>query len=497
MNKEQGSSIIEVLIAIAILSIGISAATMLSFASQSLEVDTDTSQEALYMAKEILETARADSRESFFSVSDTTPPPESIYTKQLFVSDDTQCRKTATSTITWNVSPVRPQTIELATILTDIAGTLALGGDCDFEPPDGGWNPPVLFASDTLSPGKILAIDVLKKIVYLSSDKEPFLVIADATDAYLGQDFHDPMIVSFDNNFNVDGERLKMINDIDVYENNDTGKTYALLAIASSTKQFAIVDVTDIRKPELIAERDLDGVDPEGSFPQGWRIHYYDKKAYITTRETSGPEFHIFDLSVDPENPSEIGSGTKLTGCTPPNGTTVNDFVVRGDFAFLAASKAGCELMIYDVSDPFLPSYMVDASVNLSGTKDAESLFLIGNKLYLGREKSPGNEIYVFDVSDLESAEGGLPILSPTDDDKELDIDITGIRVIGRFGFFVSYSSGSGGLEVLDVSDPSSDIEPIYLDFNFGNKPSVVDFEGDYLYAGSEATPNLQIFYSP
>src|SRR3989344_6010264 len=123
MRMDRGSSILEVLIAVAILTFGIAAATMLSFASQSLEVDTDTSHEALFMAKEVLEEARADSRENFNSVVDSLPTLTDIYTNKLLVRDDTTCRKTATSTITWNVSPLRTQTIELTPIFTDVAGS--------------------------------------------------------------------------------------------------------------------------------------------------------------------------------------------------------------------------------------------------------------------------------------------------------------------------------------------------------------------------------------
>jgi type II secretory pathway pseudopilin PulG len=494
MNK--GSSILEVLIALAILTLGISAAILLVFGNQSLKIDNETNSEALYQAKGLLERARASSTSDFLSINTIPAATSSIYSLKLDVLDLTQCRKEATSTVTWSVSPLRTLKIELTTDLTDIAAAFAMGGDCAAEPPSSGWTDPQRFASDTLNPGKTTAIDVLDKIAYLGADKEPFLYIADTRGAVLGQ--NSGMLIGigsnkFTNLFNDDGKTIDVINDIDVYKDIASGKVYALIAMASSTAQFAVIDVTDIYNPSLLALRKLNNVVSGGMTSHGYRVYYNDRKAYMVTRETAGPEFHIFDLNT-PGSPSELGSGTKLIGPTPPNGTTANDLVVRNDIAYFAAEKNSAELLIYNVSVPTLPSFMPDATVNLSGNENGSSLYFIGNKLYFGRESvsGVGAELYIFDATNSLTAVGGLPVIGTP---VNIGGGILDMFVAGQFGFIVS-SKVNEEFQVWNISNPS-DIFFISK-LNFGNiVAGGLDYEPDFIYATGDATPNFQILYSP
>src|SRR3989338_4553865 len=105
-NFRAGSSTLEILIAFAVLMLSLTAMVSISFGNQSMSLDTETNNEALYMAKGSLEEARALSRHSFASVLAATAN-ESIYTKELEVSDLTPCRKEVTSRISWLVSALR------------------------------------------------------------------------------------------------------------------------------------------------------------------------------------------------------------------------------------------------------------------------------------------------------------------------------------------------------------------------------------------------------
>ncbi len=102
-----GSSILEVLIAVAILTLGISSVIMLVFANQDLKLDSETSGEALYKAKGLLENARASSTADFNSIISTATTSEDIYSKKFDVTDLTPCRKEAISTITWSAEKLR------------------------------------------------------------------------------------------------------------------------------------------------------------------------------------------------------------------------------------------------------------------------------------------------------------------------------------------------------------------------------------------------------
>ena len=85
-KNKRGFSIIEVLIAIAVLTLGISAVILLAFANQTLKTDRLTQIEAVGIAKKMVESARASSRGDFISVQSIPASQESIYSKTRFIS---------------------------------------------------------------------------------------------------------------------------------------------------------------------------------------------------------------------------------------------------------------------------------------------------------------------------------------------------------------------------------------------------------------------------
>ena len=175
-----GFSTLEILIAFAILTLSLTAVISVFFGNQSVSLDTQTNTEALAKATTALEKERALAQSSYLSATSTSETEVSgtlTFTKTLSVADLTPCKKIATSTITWDTTTLRPQKIELTTFFTDIAGTLALGGDCFIGGPSSAWDNPQRFASDTFNPAKPLALDVLKRVAYIATDKSPFLKI--------------------------------------------------------------------------------------------------------------------------------------------------------------------------------------------------------------------------------------------------------------------------------------------------------------------------------
>lgn len=485
----RGMSTLEILIAFAILTLSLTAVIMVVFGNQSLAIDTQTNIEALTKAQARLEIARAASREDFNSVvTDTAVSMSGIpYTETLTVTDPTECKKQVISTVSWSAGS-RTLTVDLTTFFTDIAGFLALGGDCPTDSSGKKWDDPQQFAFDTLSPGKSTAIDALDSIAYLGSDKKPFLEIADTRAAYLDQIHAQDFFVTYANSFNSDGETINQINDIDVASIDD--KVYAFIATASTTAQFAVIDVTDIQNPVFLTSRQLSGVTASDSTAWGWRIYYYDEKVYITARETAGPELHVFNVS-NPANPTESpGNG----GGSMELNTTVNDFVVRNGLAYLADdSDARGEILIYDVSVPSAITELVGARTNLSGNQNGMSVSLIGAKLYFGRQSTSGGpELYIFDATSPETATAGLPILGTP---KEIGGDVLGIEVVDRFGFLVSSKVGEE-FQVWNISIPTN--ITLIKKFNFGNiVAGGMDYEPDFIYATGNATPNFQILYSP
>jgi len=496
-----GGSTLEILIAFAVLILILTAVIMIGFGNQSVSVDAETNNEALYRAQKILEDARATSRENFFGVNSTstteTTPEGLMYSKLLNILDITPCKKQATSTITWSLSPLRTQTIELSTFFTDIKGALALGGDCATNLPIGGWNPPEPFASYKFNPGNPVALDVLNAIAYVVDDKEK-LNIVDTSSAFLN--FHgDFLTPAFDAGIN--------LNDIDVAKWIDPSsgaiKYYAYVVRHENPNQFQIVDVTNINTPSSTPTmiKTLGGsVPPSGANSEGWRVFYYDNYAYVITRETGGYEFHIFNVTT-PTNPAEEGPGYQINGTTNDFaviGVTVNGIARR--IAYLVTDRSTMEIMILDVTNPNNPQLLT--SINLpdqgSSFPDALSIYTIGNRIYVGRQKTSfGPEFYVFTISYGVNGLDNLTANFSQIGSQEMDGDVKYIIVSGKFAF-VAVDTPQNEFQVWDISKPTVGINRIDLDeYNLPNKiDGGMDYEDPYIYIGSLAGDALQILYS-
>lgn len=484
----------ELLIALGILVFSVSAAIMVVFGAQTIAVDSEIQGNGLLVAREELERARAKVAGDFFSIGPATSTRTVVATKydqELSVVDISPCAKQVTSTVRWNQDQ-RSLRFDIGSVFADIPGAVAVGGDCAISSPESNWDNPQTFASDNFNPGKPRAVDVLRKIVYMGGDKTPFLFIADARNATLGQS--SGLFVTFANGY----AATSTINDLDVaaWQDPVSGETkyYVYAAMDSATDQLNVVDVTDIENPTLVAARTLSSC-VTGSYPEGWRIAYYRDRVYLTTRETAGPEFHVFDVA-DPTNPVELGSG----GCVGTNlGTTVNGMVVRDQvvsgatarFAYLAVASDTTELRVLDVTDPItiVGSGIATANKNLPGNQDGQSVYAVGNKLYFGRQSAPsGPDLYVYDIADPFA---GLPQLGAQD----IGTGITSMVVANRFAFFGTPKTNQE-FQVWNITDHAA-ITNI-AKWNFPNiVENGLDYEPDFVYASSQGNDALRIVYSP
>lgn len=491
-SPTKGSSTLELLIAFAILTLTLTALVSVFFGNQSVSVDTQTSSEGLARASRELEKDRALVRTNYLSASSTNAT-ETVggltYNLSMIVQDLTPCVKIATSTVSWNLGSLRPLSISLSTYLTDTKGALALGGDCFVSPPTSGWTNPTRFASDTFSPGKPLALDVLERIAYVAEDKTPFLKIANTASAFLGQT--SGLFLSYSNGFVAGGQ----INALDAirWVNPSTGavKKYVFAAMNSTSGQLTVYDVTTPTAPVLVATRSLSAC-VTSSFPEGWYVVAYGNRLYFTTRETAGPELHVFDITT-PSSPTELTIGS--AGCKGFEMTdtveqfTVRDQVVNGvtkRYLFAATNENNRELRVLDVTNPASITEATD--VDLAGTQDGQSVYLSGQKLYFGRLSGTGSELFVYDTSNPSVS---LPLLGS----KDIGTGVLGIRVAGSLAF-IATGKPNQEFQVWNVGNLSN-ITNVAI-YNFGNVVgSGIDYEPDYIYAMGQSTPNFQILYSP
>ena len=477
VNK--GMSVLEVLIAIAVITLSISASIMLVFSNQSITLDTDSASEALYKAKTQLEEARAKAQENFIGLKNNSSTTENIYTKQLSVTDLTPCLKRAMSKVSWATEVLRPQTLELTTDVAGIKEAMKIGDGCsDVTLED--WLNPQTYDSQDLIPGGNSGTDV--DVIKINGRKYAFVtsfINNDAKDDFWVFDlevYPTPIISKLNTGYG--------LNALDIVRDPNTNKFYAYVAHASSSAQLQVIDVTDPYKPILKKEVSLPGVG--GSYPEGREVFYYDNHVYVGTRETAGNEFHIFDVTVR-DNP--VWRGSREIN------HSVNKISVSGNNAYLATTGNQNELVVLDISDPALitPSFPGVGNpepwrFDAAGDADGTAVFSIGNKVYLGRERSTSNpDIYILDVS--------TPSNPSVINSKNLNLNpstasVIDIVVNNNF-MFLGTSDSNREFQVWKLTNLSN----VWSYFNFPQAAVGLDFLDEKIYAAVKSNDALHIIY--
>src|SRR3989338_4876845 len=468
-GNNKGFSTLEVLIAFTVLILCVTAVILVVFGNQSVTVDTQTNVEAISKAQKELENVRALSRQDFVSVvSDPAPVSDGIYNKQNTIVDLTQCLKQATSLVSWNIES-RALNVNFSTFLSDIGGVIMMGSDCDSEI-SGDWDNPITATSVGIGGQGATDIDVCNDFVYLTSDPS----------AASKEDF---FIYEFDSVAVSLTERAKIhvsagLNGVDVI--ND----YAFTINSEASGHLIVFNISDPSNPTLIASNSL----PDMIVGVARSIFYYNHFIYIGTQYLGCPvcpssqnnEFHIFNVSV-PGAPVWRGS-FKVNH-------NINDIAVRGDYAYLATSDNNGELRIYNISDPSAVSF--EGLFNAPGNEDGDSLYLLGNKLYLGRDRTPAarKDFYVLNISDPTS---------PTElGSKNLGLNpgatVEGIVVRGSLAF-VGVDNPISGIQILTISDPSNIVNhPICTSLNFSENSTAIDMEGDTVFSANNSNDEIRV----
>lgn len=482
LNQRTGAAALEMLIALAVLVFTVSSVISVVFGSQSISVDTETNSEALLLAHNQLEVARAEARGSYGSIM-SIASTEDIYSKELISFDITPCKKQLTSNVTWNSTPSRAQHVALTTFVTDIAGALAMGGDCDTEGPSGSWESPDSYnITDPIHSGSQgTDIDVIKRsdgrFAFLTTNKLPgedTLWMIDVTDA------QNPTLSDSYNS----GDDLFAV---------DTITNYAFVTGASSD-QFRVINTSDPTDLDLVLATNL----PGASSAIGRSIYYYNNRVYVGTQYLPCPscpasdnnELHIFNVS-DPENPSWEASINV--------DRNVNDIMVRDGLAYLAIGPGGTNdiLRIYDVN-PASPNYLDEIGNFVApGSEQGTALYLLGNKVYLGRQETPAarRDFYIIDISSSTN-----PVsLGSYRLDLNPNTEVVGVVVAGNLAFISTSdqnpANGGGPFIILNISNPASPSLVITCPFNYSEEASGLDYIDDLVFVSNRSNDALRIIY--
>ncbi|PIR37989.1 MAG: hypothetical protein COV34_02790 [Candidatus Zambryskibacteria bacterium CG10_big_fil_rev_8_21_14_0_10_42_12] len=512
----KGSSIIEIIIALAVLTFGITAGTLLAFSNQSIELDTQTASEALYITKDAIENVRATAQGDFSEIASLEITQSiDIYTNQIFALNS-DCSKRVTSLTTWQTDAQRDKYISLTTEIADMTEALALGGGCTGFPGDEWYHPDTSNVANTNpASARGTGVDVAKingrAYAFVTSD-----ISGSSQDDFWAFDVEDVTQTTAPTKMTSLDTGLGLV-DIAVAKQESTGKYFAYVAnkeieVPPSDpvvrEQLQVIEVTNIDDPNphnravLRASIELPGVDPEGSYPEGRSIFYYNNKVYIGIAETDGPEFHVFNVT-NPTSPQHLGS-IELTH-------NVNDIVVRGDYAYLATSDNSGEVMVIDISNP---SAMVHPDIsglkyNAPGSADATAVYVSGNTLYAGRNRDGSQDDFF--VLDIES-DHTLTLNTSVDfDDNLCDIynpttgnyntnqkclknntAITGIQVSGKFAF-LSTTNSTAGFQVWEIFDLAN-IKNRSA-YNYSENSTDLQFFNDRVYTSNTSNNILRVIF--
>ena len=448
----KGQITLEILISLFILVISISTAIMVSFGSQSMIVDTQLNNQALYISREALENARAISRQDFNSLVSTSSA-EDIYLKETSVENIDAYTKKATSKISWQTGPLRPQKIELITLLTDKQTAVDEGGDGGGTSPTGNWqNPTSLISIDVGAGNEATDVDVFGNTVYVSTQAS----------TKSKADIHA---------FNVSNPSSPyLLNEIDV-------GAYALASIdynsdyvyGASTGVIPDLKVIDAHNPaNLSVTSDLNLI----TFVNAKSVLKVNTTVYLGVQKTAfNGEFFTIDVT-NPSNPSQLDV-FEING-------NVNKIAYKNHLAYVATSRDDRELFILNVSDPHNISQA--GYFDISGTSDATSVFVqSASRVFLGT----GNVLYILDATDPlhVSIIGSLDVGGTIND----------IYVAGSLAFLAT-SNSNQEFQVINVSDPAHPALHSYL--NFSQVATGVDYQDNIVYVSVRSNDGLRIITS-
>jgi hypothetical protein len=380
----KGFSTIEMLVAMTVMLLVLSAALLLSFGNQSLLADSVGSTEALSLAEEMLSAEEVLAHADFNAVMPATSTEtigSMVYTKALGVqTQSSSLTKKITATVSWAGEYGRAERVSLGMYVTDFED--AFSSDTCTTELSGNWTTPVVanavqnfaqLVGDSSGAYTLTDVKAYKGKLYVtasnsSSAKETFFIFTMAAPS--------PVLLA------------KLDNDT----KHNTGLAavalsngYAYVAGALSSDQLQIIDISNpgnLTSASVVATYKL----PASGAGAGNAIFYKNGYVYLGLAASGGGEFNIIDVH-NPKSPQWVGSYNI--------GNTVNSIYVRGSYSYVASPNAK-NLMVLDISNPANP--LLVGSYAPATSANGEQVFAIGDTVYLGRTYGT-NELYALNAS--------------------------------------------------------------------------------------------------
>ncbi|MEK7193640.1 MAG: beta-propeller domain-containing protein [Patescibacteria group bacterium] len=444
-----GQGVLEILIALAILTITLSAAILVVYGGQSLLLDTRLGNQALNIAREKLENAEDIGRNDFNSLASTSSA-SGIFSGTLTVTAVNTSTKQVISRVSWSVDPLRVQKVELKTLVTNWVPPVPLFGD---------WQNPLSKGTIDLGPGNSgTGVRVRNRIVYITStasdSKKPDFYVIDATDP------GNPTII-FSTSTGSGADAVAI------------GGNYAYIANHDSSGQLQIINVANPASSYLVKTYQIPGLANSAYIK---KLTVSNNIAYVVTEKNAGPEFYTIDVS-NPATPVLLG--------TFEINDNANGIRVDGTTAYVAVANSSAEMKTINVSNLSAPSLM--SNFNATGTLSGYSLSLIpaSSTMFLGRAQGTGPELVVVNVSNP----AGMTLISNT----EIGANILGLKAVNYLVFLLT-DDANNEFKVYNISNLSNIV--FWSELNFPQAPNDIDYERNTLYVAVRSNDALRIITS-
>jgi len=501
LKDQTGFSVLEILLAMAIAILTISAVLLVSFGSQSLASDSQTNGEAQAKAQGLLETEQANGRQDFNNVNALPQPPltyitDGIYQKKVdvvFPLDPIThvpdySKKQVTATVSWTGDHNRAESSALSTLVTNPQAANS-GGTCNSVMANPtGWKTPHYYAWDFGQLGVngnngngfgVADVYVYNQRFYVAmnttpnTDRDTFFVFDLPTDPSQKPVFRG----SVDNSASVSGSlSATAVAGNYAFLANGFGANFTTCTQSDHCAQLQVMDVTDPANPSVAASYKIPGVTGTGGQAEGKSIFYSNGYIYLGLSKTnSGPEFDVID----------VGGGGGLASPTNPIykggyavGNAVNSIFVKGNYAYIATPNSE-NMTVIDISNPANPTRV--GGYTPAGGSNGESVTAVGSNVYLGRTFGT-TEFYILNAANP----GAISVAGSKDIGSGNQTSVNGMAVRDYLAFLITPAQ----FQVWNIANPAS-IQPWSSDgttnsflslSTVGGTGTALYCSGDYFY---------------
>lgn len=455
MNKKSGQSLIELLVAMAILVIVMAASFQLFFGGQRLLSDTVNSNLAYDYAQEGIDALRSIRDRDWFELDNGTyglefhkqslewvfassaEDTKDLFTRSVEIAALNDNLKIATTTIEWEVELGRVQTIVIVEQLARWENLTETS--CKPGPLTGNWTLPQTIGTGDLGPGNE-GTDIVVKFPYVymsgvaSAASKPDIFVYD-----ISAPSSPTLAGSLD--IGANGTNALFVSG-----------SYLYAASGNNSKELVVFNISDPLNISEAASLNLSGA------TDALTVTVFANTAAIGRASGADAEIAFIDVS-NPGNPSLI-SEFQIGG-------KVTDFTYMNNRLYAATNEMGKEVYIFDITNPAAPSQLT--TYDIPGTDEAVSAFmhlksgqinlLIGNSttdelIILG---ATSTNLYVRDrlslggdVNDITCVEGNLVYVATTNSTEEFVIvDSTSPDDIFKAAF-LNYPQLGTGIDFTD-----------------------------------------------